>query len=151
MKGGKRPERRPPPFSLRLTFEERAKLEIQAGALPLSAYIKSVVFADDAPTYRQRRKSAAADQKMLAEVLACLGSSRLPNNLNQLAKAANQGALYCDDDTTRELRRACDDVRAMRLLLMEALGLHVDDQQRKPETTSQSFARVASKPKRFAP
>jgi hypothetical protein len=59
----------------------------------------------------------------LAEVLACLGSARLANNLNQLAKAANTGALYCDAETKAELIRACDDVRAMRLLLMEALGL----------------------------
>ena len=151
MTGANCPERRPAPFSLRLTFEERAKLEQQAGALPLSAYIKSLVFARDAATYRQRRKPAEADQKLLAEVLACLGSTRLANNLNQLAKAANSGALYCDQDTKSELNRACDDVRAMRLLLMEALGLKVEDHHRTPETTAQSFARAAVQPKRFAP
>lgn len=151
MTGGTRQERRTPPFSLRLTFEERTKLEQQAGALPLSAYIKSVIFADDAPTYRRRRKAAETDQKLLAEVLACLGTSRLANNLNQLAKAANTGALYCDAETTSDLNRACDDVRAMRLLLMQALGLQVDEHHRKPETTSQSFARAAAQQKRFAP
>ena len=151
MTGGKRPERRPPPFSLRLSFEERAKLEARAGALPLASYIKSVVLDGDAPAYRQRRKPAEADQKLLAEVLACLGSTRLANNLNQLAKAANSGALYCDAATTAELTRACDDVRAMRLLLMQALGLKVEDHHRTPESTSQSFARAAAQPKRFAP
>jgi len=149
--GGKRPERRPPPFSLRLSFEERAKLESRAGAMPLASYMKSVLLEEDAPTYRQRRKPAEADQKLLAEVLACLGSTRLANNLNQLAKAANSGALYCDQDTKSELNRARDDVRAMRLLLMEALGLEVKTQHRTPESTSQSFARAAAQPKRFAP
>jgi len=139
-----RSKRRDAPFSLRLSFEERAKLESRAGALPLASYIKSVVLDEEAPAYRQRRKPAEADQKLLAEVLACLGSSRLANNLNQLAKAANTGALYCDAETKSELARACDDVRAMRLLLMEALGLQVEDHHRKPETTSQSFARAAA-------
>jgi hypothetical protein len=113
--------------------------------------MKSVLLEEDAPTYRQRRKSADADQKLLAEVLACLGSTRLANNLNQLAKAANSGALYCDAETKSELTRACDDVRAMRLLLMEALGLEVKTQHHTPESTSQSFARAAAHPKRFAP
>ena len=44
------------PFSLRLTPEERSQLEAQAGAMPLSSYIKSVVFAAEAPKYRKRRK-----------------------------------------------------------------------------------------------
>lgn len=151
MTGGKRVERRAPPFSLRLTFQERAKLEKQAGALPLSAYIKSVVFSEDAPIYRQRRKAAEVDQKLLAEVLACIGASRISNNLNQLAKAVNQGALYVDDDVASDIVSACNDVRAMRLLLMQALGMQVEDHHRKPESTSQSFARVASQPKRFTP
>ncbi|MEO1493565.1 MAG: plasmid mobilization relaxosome protein MobC [Pseudomonadota bacterium] len=151
MTGGKRPEGRTPPFSLRLSFEERAKLERQAGGMPLGTYIKSQVFSEQAETYRKRRKPAEADQKLLAEVLACLGSSRLANNLNQLAKAANTGALFCDAQTKSELTRACDDVRAMRLLLMQALGLKVEDHHHKPETTSQSFARAATRPKRFTP
>ena len=143
--------KRDAPFSLRLTFDERAKLEQQAGALPLASYIKACVFADEAEKYRHRRKPADVDQKLLAEALACLGSSRLANNLNQLAKAANSGALYCDDDTKADLRRACDDVRGMRLLLMEALGLKVEGHHRKPESTSQSFTRAATPPKRFTP
>lgn len=143
--------KRDAPFSLRFNCEERERLERQAGGMPLAAYIKSLVFAESAKTYRQRRKPADVDQKMLAEVLACLGSSRLPNNLNQLAKAANSGALYFDADTKADLKRACDDVRAMRLLLMEALGLQVEDHHRKPETTSQSFARAAFKSRRFEP
>jgi len=135
---------RPPPFSLRLTAVERARLETQAGDVKLGAYIKSLLFAEDAPKYRKRRRGMALDEKKLAEVLACLGASRLSSNLNQLAKSANSGALYFDYDTKQAIKRACDDVGAMRVLLMRALGLKVDVTDRPKESTSQSFARAAS-------
>lgn len=137
--------KREAPFSLRLTFEERTRLEQQAGSMPLSAYIKSLLFAEDAPTYRKRKRAPDADQRMLAELLACLGASRLPNNLNQLAKAAHSGALYFDDETKTDIKRACDDVQAMRDLLMRALGLRPDEAARPNESLSQSFTRAASK------
>lgn len=121
MREGEQPKR-VPPFSLRLTKEERAELERRAGSMPLASYIKSVLFAGDAPTYRARRKPPVADRKALADVLACLGASRLANNLNQLAKAANIGDLYFDEGTKRDLGRAAADIAAMRDLLMRALG-----------------------------
>lgn len=71
--------------------------------MPVSAYIKSLLFAEDAPNYRSRRKAPEADEKLLAEVLACVGASRIANNLNQLAKAANSGTLYFDNETSRLL------------------------------------------------
>lgn len=131
------------PFSLRLNFAERAQLEKQAGGMHLSAYIKSVLFAEDAPTYRKRRRPAEADQKILAEVLACLGASRISNNLNQLAKAAHTGSLIVDDDTKADIKQASEDIRAMRLLLMEALGKETSE-PRPEESTSQSFTRAAA-------
>lgn len=146
-------EKRIPPFSLRLTLEERQKLESRAGNLHLGAYIKSVLFAEDAPTYRARRKGPVADHKALADVLACLGASRLSSNLNQLAKAANIGDLYFDDETKRLIGSACGDVKAMRQMLMQALGLKITDpsyakaSEGRPlpnESTSQAFARHAS-------
>ena len=145
--GGKREA----PFSLRLTFEERARLVETAGTMPLSAYIKSLLFVDDAPRYRKRRKASSADTKLLAELLACLGASRLANNLNQLAKAANTGSLFFDPDTKSDIKRASDDIRVMRLMLMQALGLKVDVETRPKESAAQSFARVAAAPKRFTP
>lgn len=125
MRAGDKPDRTPdrtPPFSLRLTKEERNTLERRAGSMPLASYIKSVLFAPDAQTYRARRKPPVADKKALADVLACLGASRLSNTLNQIAKAANIGDLYFDDETKRVLNRACIDIAAMRDMLMRALG-----------------------------
>lgn len=42
----RRDGRRLPPFSLRLSFEERTKLERAAGDLPVASYIKSVLFGE---------------------------------------------------------------------------------------------------------
>jgi hypothetical protein len=44
-----------PPFSLRLSFEERSRLEKEAGDLPLGTYIRDKLF-DGAPTKRRLRK-----------------------------------------------------------------------------------------------
>ncbi len=42
VRDGKR--KTPPPFSLRLSFEERARLERDAGDMPLGAYIRERLF-----------------------------------------------------------------------------------------------------------
>ena len=56
---------RPAPFSLRLTEDERQRLEAQAGGMPLASYIKSVVFSEDAPKHRARRRPPVAEQQLL--------------------------------------------------------------------------------------
>jgi hypothetical protein len=135
--------RREAPFSLRLTFEERRRLESAAGNLSMSAYIKSLLFADDAPVYRARAKTPVKDHKALAEVLACLGASRIANNLNQLAKAANSGSFYFDRETKAQISAACRDVQVMRQLLMQALGMQLGGEPMGQQSTSQSFARAS--------
>lgn len=114
---------RPAPFSLRLTPDERERLEANAGSMPLASYIKSVVFAAEAPKYRRRRKPPVAEQQLLAEILARLGASRSASNLNQIAKAANQGTLFVDAELEADLNRACVEVAWMRATLMQALGI----------------------------
>ena len=44
-------------------------------------------------------------------------------NLNQLAHAANIGALDCDEQVRDELIAACADIKALRQMLVAALGL----------------------------
>lgn len=139
--------KRKAPFSLRLTFEERATIEANAGDLPVGAYIKSLLLAQDAPKYRKRRKAPVVDQEALAQVLACLGATRIANNLNQLAHATNVGSFYFDHDTKRVIAEACHDVRIMRQLLMQALGSFDPREEIPDQSTSQSFARAAAKPR----
>ena len=74
--------KREAPFSLRLSFEERAKLEAAANGVPLGAYIKSILFDQELPKVRRRSSAPVADQQALGRVLAALGQSRLSSNLN---------------------------------------------------------------------
>jgi hypothetical protein len=82
----------PAPFSLRLTLDERQALEREAGHQSLGAYIRAKLF-DDAERQRRRHRKPLKDDQALAKLLGALGESRLANNLNQLAKAANTGSL----------------------------------------------------------
>ena len=116
----------PPPFSLRLTFEERARLNDEAGDMTLSDYVRLKLFQDGYTPPRmpkRRRKSPVKDHAALAQVLALLGKSHIANNINQLAKAANTGSLPVNIDTTRALTEAATDVARMRKMLIEALDL----------------------------
>lgn len=115
--------KRPAPFSLRLTFEERARLEKEAAGFSLSAYIKWRIFDPDKPPPRKRGKAPVKDHKVLAALLAKLGQSRLASNLNQLAKAVNSGSLAVTPDTEKDIKRAAQDINDMRSLLIMALGL----------------------------
>ncbi|WP_170401470.1 plasmid mobilization relaxosome protein MobC [Ruegeria arenilitoris] len=118
---GKR-QKRQAPFSLRLTFEERARLEEAANGVPLGAYIKAVLFSQDLQKVRRRGQNPVGDQEALGRVLAALGGSRLSNNLNQLARAVNTGTLPVHPEIEDELREACADIATMREELLRALG-----------------------------
>lgn len=111
------------PFSLRLSDSERARLALEAAGAPLGAYIRAKVLGGTVPVRTRRSGLAVEDRRSLAEGLALLGRSRLASNLNQLAHAANIGALPLDPETLADLADAIDAVREVRRLLIAALGL----------------------------
>ncbi len=113
----------PPPFSLRLTEEERAWLRAKAGSRSIGAYIRMRVFGEDASPRKVERRQPSVDQAALAGSLGALGQSRLASNMNQIAKAAHTGALPATPELLEELRAACEDIRQMRSALIEALGI----------------------------
>ena len=113
-------KKREAPFSLRLSFEERAALQKLAKGKPLGGVIRAILreaIASDkgVPT------APAVDTESLGRVLGQLGKSRLSQNMNQLAKATNMGALPVTPETENEIRQACADIAAMRAELMRAL------------------------------
>lgn len=115
--------KRQAPFSLRLTFEQRARLEADAAGMSLAAYIHWRLFDPDQPPPRQRGKAPVKDQEAIARVIGLLGQSRIANNLNQLARQANLGTLPVTPDTEAALAEAAADIAAMRAMLVKALGL----------------------------
>ena len=121
--GPVKPKKRPAPFSLRLTDEERAEIEAKAGSMPLASYIKSVVLSDAGPKYRRKTKPPVAEQQFLAEVLVRLGQTRSASNLNQIAKHLNQGALVLDAELEADIQQALVDIAWIRIALMKALGI----------------------------
>lgn len=112
----------PSPLTLRLTSDERAKLEELAAGMTLSAYVRACVFAEEGKRRKRRPKNAIEDKHAAAEALALLGQSRIASNLNQLAYHANIGALIVGEVERAHIAEANDHLVAIRSLLMDALG-----------------------------
>ena len=106
--------KRTPPFSLRLSREERAEIEkrAEAAGLSLGGYCKSVILGS--PPRRFRRPQV--DRVELARLLGELG--RVGNNLNQLTRLAHsEGAIQIT-----ELKEALIDLAEVRAGVMLVLG-----------------------------
>ena len=112
----------PPPFSLRLTYEERARLDAERGGMTLAAYIRERLFGVDAAPRKKRGNSPVQDKEALGRMAGALGQSRLSQNMNQLAKAVNSGSLPVTPETEAEIKEACREISEMRAELLAALG-----------------------------
>lgn len=116
----------PPPFSIRFTEDERRVLELAAAGRPLSAYIRWLIFKEDMPELpkkRTRKQMVNPDRKELSRLLGTLGKSRISQNINQLAKAANSGSLPVNKEVIEGLNDACEAIKWMRQTLIKAMGL----------------------------
>ena len=114
--------KRPAPFPIRLSHEERAHLERKAGNRPLGTYIRERLLGDEA----ERRKSVrvpSVDYALLGRVLGLLGESELARHMCLLAVAAESGRVNLAEEDRSALRDACSAVTEMRALLVRALGL----------------------------
>lgn len=139
---GPKQKARPAPFSLRFSEPEKALLREKAAGMPLGRYIRAAALGD-AVEARKARRAPVRDGEALGRLLGLLGQSRLSNNLNQLARAANEGSLPLTDDVEADLRRACADVAQMRALLMLALGLRTLDDVADETPLAPAFEKAA--------
>lgn len=110
------------PVTLRLSHDERAKLEELADGMTMSAYIRACIFAKDVELRKHRPKNVIENKKAAAEALALLGQSRIASNLNQLAYHANIGAFIEDEEVKVQIAEAHEYVSEIRKVLMKALG-----------------------------
>ncbi len=111
----------PPPYSLRLTFEERQRLDRDAGNMPISAYIRERLF--DEPSPRRRISPRLKEQEIFLEILKEFSDMRIANNLNQLAKASHEGRLILAPKTQENLEQACEAIKAIKTEILNHLGL----------------------------
>ena len=118
---------RPAPFSIRLNAGERAYLERKAGARPLGSYIRARLLDDAAPEKKTVSRRPAIDHALLARLLGLLGESETAKYLCLLVVAAEAGRVEMAEDDLSAVRTACGEVREMRSLLVEALGLKPGD------------------------
>lgn len=121
---GAEPSKRPPPFSIRFTFKERRILDRETKGKAWAEHIREKLFGD--ASMRQRGRKDTIHHAALGKLLGELGKSRLASNMNQIAKAANQGALPVTPDLQNELKEACSDIRVMRDALISSLGIKVE-------------------------
>ena len=117
-------KRKPTPFSLRLSTEEREYLDTQSGDTPLGEYIRSKILDNPLPRRKQRKrkKQPIKDHQVLAQIFALLNATHIPSNLNQIAKAINNNALILTPETESAVREACEAVISIRDSITKALG-----------------------------
>lgn len=119
--------KRTPPFSLRLTREERRCLETQADGEPIGSYIRSRLFDSEESDRRPvRGASMGNDRTECARYLAHLGKSNIAKNLDELVRANRSGSLPLQAETETALLTACRDIAEIKSLLMKALGIKED-------------------------
>ncbi|MES9994017.1 MAG: hypothetical protein ABW098_18865 [Candidatus Thiodiazotropha sp.] len=127
----------PAPFCMRFTEDERKTLELAAGNRPLAAYIRFLIFGKELPPARTRGKKPVKDHQELAKLLSALGKSRLSQNINQLAKAANSGSLPVNMDVLQALNEATSSIQWIRQTLIKALGLKPAGSEKNDDPESQ--------------
>lgn len=123
-------EKRNNPFSpicLRVSPEEKAKLEHDAGNMTISAYIREKVFGKNAAPRKRRMTRPIKDHKIIAQLLALIKQSQSWNNLNQIAKAINSNTWMVTPESEKALQEACKAIIEIRAMLMKALGLGGSD------------------------
>lgn len=113
----------PATLTIRIRRDQRIALKKAAGNKSLGPYVRSQLFDDDGSLRASKRTKALSDPELLAQALMLLGQTKVSNNLNQLAKAANYGALDLSPQVYEDLSQACAHVAEIRTLLIKALGL----------------------------
>ena len=113
-------------FQYVFTKEERQQLEHMAHGVSLGEFIRSCLFKENVSIRRTKGRFPVKDEQALSRLLGILGRSRIPNNINQLAKAANSGSLPVNPDTEKKLTDAHNAILWMRNQLIQALGLKAE-------------------------
>ena len=116
-----------PPISLRVSPEEKARLEHDAGDMTLSAYIRRQLFGDDVVPRKRRMNRPIKDHITVAQLFALIKQTQAWNNLNQIARGVNSGMWIVSPETEEILKDACKAIIEIRKMLMKALGLNAGD------------------------
>ncbi len=102
------------PVSIRVTAEEKAKLQQMAGTLAVSAYIRRRLFGDMAAVrpkqYQEKPRQPKIDHVEIARLLGMFGQSELARSMLALSLAVQAGELEASPEVEHQIGRACDDI-----------------------------------------
>jgi len=115
------------PICLRVSPEEKARLEHDAGNMTLSAYMREQLFGKQVAPRKRRMKRPVKDHRTVAQLFALIKQTQAWNNLNQIARAINSNTWIVTPETEKLLQEACKAIIEIRSMLMKALGLDGSD------------------------
>jgi hypothetical protein len=119
--------KRPAPICVRVTEEERAQLEKEAGGAALSAYVRHRIFRNDTvdrpKRYLKKQRRPQIDSELVARLLGSLGASDMTKALFGLLLAAKSRELEVAPEISEKLERACSQIEEMRDILVLALNV----------------------------
>lgn len=110
-------------ISIRVTAEEKKRLEYDAAGMSRSAYIRERLFGSDVNSRKTRGKHPVKDFEALARVLGRLGKLNLAQAFDDLSWAERNGKIVLEAKAVDAIQQACTDISEMRDDLVTALGL----------------------------
>jgi len=110
------------PICLRVSPEEKDRLEHDAGNMTLSAYIREKVLGENAAPRKRRMTRPIKDHIIIAQLFALIKQTQNWNNLNQIAKAINSNTWMVTPESEKALQEACKAIIEIRLTLPEKNG-----------------------------
>jgi hypothetical protein len=115
--------RRASSISIRVSEAERKTLKRKAGKRSVGAYVRERALGEDQEPHRKASSTPSIDYGLLAQLLGKLGKSDQVSCLFLLSVAAEADRVELAEKERAALDMACADIRDMRSILMQALGL----------------------------
>jgi len=123
------------PICIRVSDDEREKLQMLAGSMAISGYIRNRLFGDEeasrAKQYRKKRREPTVDATLVGQLLGKLDQSEMTQALFALLLAAESGKAELPEAQLDNLDRACGQIEEMRDMLIIALGVKPQGQRRR--------------------
>jgi hypothetical protein len=113
------------PYSILMSEAERHHIAQQAAPLGISVpeFIRITALNKDLEKALLKIKKQQVDNKEAAQILAALGRSHIPSNLNQIAKSIHTGSFIFSPDIEKQITDSYDFIVWIRDALIRQQGL----------------------------
>ena len=116
------------PLSIRVTKEEKARIQNLAGNMAVGNFIRQRVLGDDEDVkrpkrHRKKQYKPKLEHVELARLLGMFGQSELAQGILALSLVAQSGELDVTPDVSSQISSACAEIQEMKNMLIVALGV----------------------------